>query len=103
MSKDKLAEEIVLENVADYLEDAVRLEKLGLINWPAIMTSCAKRIRSAIAALRCEDGEMRKDVERLDYLESEAVNEPPWPALFRKNVPITRAAIDAARAEVLKG
>jgi len=53
--------------------------------------------------------EAQKDTARLDWLEGELAREsaayydhamgsrPPVPALFRRNVPITRAAIDAAR------
>ena len=55
----------------------------------------------ALAAQReAENATLRREVERLDWLEGEMRREfnsdRPHDSLFRRNVPITRAAIDAA-------
>lgn len=62
-------------------------------------------IRARIAQLEAELAEARRDGERLDYLEREMEYErrcidhgvAPAHSLFRRNVPITRSAIDDAR------
>lgn len=63
-----------------------------------------------IAELEAEVAALRRDRERLDWLEGEFQREHDWmmtaqwggnpcpKSLFRKNEPITREAIDAARA-----
>ena len=60
-----------------------------------------------IAELEAELAEAREDSNRLDYLEGEMAYERRCiehgqlipSSLFRRNVPITRAAIDAARGK----
>lgn len=59
---------------------------------------------SLLTAAESELAELRLDRERLDWLESELLREMPYVAhgpvsLFRRNEPITRAAIDAARTQ----
>jgi hypothetical protein len=62
----------------------------------------ANRMTSAIASLRLELAEARKDSARLDWLEGEMDREVACRgtrlprSLFRTNMPITRTAIDAA-------
>ncbi len=66
---------------------------------------------SLAALLRSRFGPLLKDKARLDYLENEALTEEAWrnareagdpsecpDSLFRRNLPITREAIDAARS-----
>lgn len=61
---------------------------------------------TTIATLRAEVEGLRADAERLDLLEGEyererqaILNHRPMPdSLFRMNMPITRAAIDAVKA-----
>jgi hypothetical protein len=63
------------------------------------------RLNARIAELQSALAEAREDSKRMDYLEGEMAYEQRCiehgqlipSSLFRRNVPITRAAIDAAR------
>lgn len=84
----------------DELQDATRA-----IDDPAVNN--IRTLPDAIRALRAQLEECRKDGERVDWLEGELQREeqglPPGGSLFRRNMPITRAAIDAAIAKEGKG
>jgi len=65
----------------------------------------AQNLAIALGKSHAENAELRKDRERVDWLEGEFQREqgeavrPGLRSLFRLNQPITRAAIDAAMRE----
>ena len=89
------------EDIVTRLEDAACAMDQN-IDWP-LMEEAA----TTIATLRAEVDGLRADAQRLDWLESEyererqaILNHRMMPdSLFRMNLPITRAAIDAAKAD----
>lgn len=88
-------------------EDIVTRLRAAAELWRGVhLGRCFSEAATTIATLRAEVEGLRADAERLDLLEGEyererqaILNHRPMPdSLFRMNMPITRAAIDAVKA-----
>lgn len=71
-----------------------------------IQNDCIADQHDTIRDLQADNERLRADSKRMDYLESEAIREIDLQAprsLFRRNVPITREAVDEALATIGEG
>lgn len=83
------------------LEGSLSEANAILHNPKAWMQWCDNRMLERNEQLQAENARLREDAERLNFLEKDesrtAENGKYYHALFRRNMPITREAIDAAR------
>jgi hypothetical protein len=101
--------EVTNEQKTRDLAEAAEAKLAGLQAGQDMWAANAEEWKRTAGAFEAKLAEAAEDTARLDWLEGELAREsaayydhamgsrPPVPALFRRNVPITRAAIDAAR------